>query len=270
MRIINRVYCAMLAVGLGVALLAGAPGAQAAGGGEVTACTPKDQSHKERHWSFQGVFGHYDHDSALRGFEVFRNSCAACHSLNQFAFRNLADLGATEDEIKGVAAEYEVPAIPNDEGEVLMRPALPSDRYPAPFPNVQAAAYANGGAIPPDLSLMVKARVDGDNHIANILTGYQDPPEGCDIPEGKYYNAYFPGHAFGMAPPLSDGLVEYNDGTEATVAQMTKDVTQFLAYVAEPKLEERKQMGVKLIIFLIILTILLYFTKKQVWRNVKK
>ena len=268
MRIMNRVSGALLAAGLGLTTLMAAPAAQAAGGGEVTECTPKKQSHHERHCSFQGVFGHFDHDSALRGFEVYRNVCAGCHSLDLFAFRNLSALGATEAEIKGVAALYEVPAIPNDEGEVLMRPALPADNYPAPFPNEKAAAYANGGAIPPDLSLIVKARPGFEDHLANILTGYSDPPEGCDIPEGKYYNAYFPGYAFGMPPPLSEGAVEYNDGTEATVEQMTHDVTQFLAFVAEPKLEERKQFGVKAVIFLIILTVLLYFTKKQVWRKV--
>jgi len=268
MRIMKRISGAMLAVGLGLMTLVAVPEAQAAGGGEATACTPKKPSHHERHWSFQGVFGHYDHDSALRGFEVYRNSCAGCHSLNLFAFRNLAGLGATEAEIKGVAALYETPAIPNEEGEVLMRPARPSDHFPAPFPNKNAAAYANGGAIPPDLSLIVKSRAGFEDHLANILNGYSDPPEGCEIPEGKYYNAYFPGYAFSMPPPLSAGLVEYNDGTEATVEQMTHDVTQFLAYVSEPKLEERKQFGVKAVIFLIILTVLLYFTKKQVWRKV--
>lgn len=255
-------------VALAALLLASFAGeARAAGGGD-TACSPKDLKHVDRHWGFQGVFGHYDHDAALRGFEVYRAVCAACHSLELFSFRNLSALGATEDEIKGVAALYEVPAAPNDEGEVLPRPALPSDRFPSPFPNEQAAAAANGGAYPPDLSLMAKARPDLENHAPNILTGYMDPPAGCEIPEGKYYNAYFPGYAIGMAPPIVEGLVEYNDGTPATVAQMTSDVSEFLAFVAEPKLEERKQMGVKVILFLVILTVLLYIVKREVWRKV--
>ena len=257
-----------LAVAAAMLTTAFAAGPAVAAGAGPAECAPKNLKHTERHWSFQGVFGHYDHDAALRGFEVYRQVCASCHSLDLFAFRNLAALGATEAEIKGVAAEYEVPAEPNDDGEVLPRPALPADAFPAPFPNDKAAAAANGGAYPPDLSLMLKARATLDDHVADILTGYMDPPEGCNIPEDKYYNAYFPGYAIGMAPPLQEGLVEYNDGTPATIEQMTLDVTQFLAFVAEPKLEERKQMGVKVVVFLIILTIMLYFVKRQVWRNV--
>lgn len=240
----------------------------AAGGGGDDVCAPKRLEHTERHWSFQGVFGHYDHDSALRGFEVYKGVCAACHSLNLFAFRNLAALGASEAEIKGLAAEFEVPADPNEEGEVLPRPALPSDTYPAPFPNNEAAAAANGGALPPDLSLMAKSRAALDNHVPNIMTGYMDAPAGCEVPEGQYYNAHFPGYKIGMAPPLAEGLVEFNDGTPATVEQMVVDLNQFLTFVAEPKLEERKQMGVKLVVFLLIFTIMLYLVKRQVWRKV--
>lgn len=257
-----------------VAILIAAPliatsgsNAHAAGGGGGV-CAPTNLEHKERHWSFQGVFGHYDHDAALRGFVVYKEVCAACHSLNLFSFRNLAALGATEDEIKGVAAEFEVDAEPNDEGEVVQRPARPSDTYPAPFPNEQAAAASNGGALPPDLSLMAKARSTFENHIPDILEGYQDPPAGCEVPEGKYYNAYFPGYIIGMAPPIQEGLVEYADGTPATVGQMTDDVSHFLAFVAEPTLEERKHLGVKVVAFLIILTVMLYLVKKQVWRDV--
>lgn len=242
--------------------------AMAAGSDADSACAPKDVKHTERHWSFQGVFGHFDHDAALRGFEVYRNVCAGCHSLDLFAFRNLAKLGATEAEIKGVAKEYEVPALPNEDGEVLMRPALPSDNFPAPFPNEQAAAASNGGAAPPDLSLITKARATLENHVGDILAGYSDPPAGCEIPEGMYYNTHFPGYAIAMAPPLSyDDAVEYNDGTEATVAQMSHDLTQFLTFVGEPSLEERKVLGLKVIIFLVIFTILLYLVKRQVWRN---
>lgn len=248
-----------------VLLVVSSPAMAAGGGGGP--CAPKESAHKDRHWSFQGVFGHFDHDSALRGFEVYRNVCAGCHSLDLFAFRNLAKLGATEDEIKGVAALYEVPALPNDEGEIVMRPALPSDNFPAPFANDKAAAASNDGAVPPDLSLITKARGALENHVADIIYGYGDAPEGCEIPEGKYYNAAFPGYAIGMAPPLSADAVEYNDGTPATVDQMTQDLTQFLTFVGEPTLEERKQMGVKVIVFLIILTIMLYLVKREVWRK---
>ena len=248
-------------------LLAGSAPAFASGGGGDNACAPKHVEAVERHWSFQGVFGHFDHNSALRGFEVYRNVCASCHSLNLFAFRNLAGLGATEAEIKGVAALYEVPDEPDDAGDVNMRPARPSDRFPAPFPNLKAAAASNGGAIPPDLSLITKAREDFEDHIGNIMAGYDHAPAGCESPEGKYYNANFPGYAIGMAPPLSDGLVEYADGTPATVDQMIQDVTQFLTFVGEPKLEERKQLGLKVVIFLVILTVLLYLVKRQVWRK---
>jgi len=265
MRFTKSLVPAALAV---ASLFVGAAPALAAGGGEETACTPKHMEHVDRHWSFQGVFGHFDHDSALRGFEVYRNVCAGCHSLNLFAFRNLAALGATEDEIKGVAATYEVPGEPDDAGDINPRPALPSDRFPAPFANEKAAAASNGGAVPPDLSLITKAREGFENHVGDILTGYSDPPAGCEIPEGKYYNAHFPGYAIGMAPPLSEGLVEYNDGTPATVEQMVQDITQFLTFVGEPKLEERKQLGVKVVIFLVILTVLLYLVKRQVWRKV--
>jgi ubiquinol-cytochrome c reductase cytochrome c1 subunit len=250
------------------AVLTDAP-ASASGGGKTTECTPKNlpeiASHK---WSFQGIFGHYDHESALRGFEVYKGVCSSCHSLNLFAFRNLAALGATEDEIKGVAQEFEVPADPNDAGEIVLRKALPSDHFPKPFPNSKAAAAANGGAIPPDLSLIVKARPDFEAHVPKILGGYMSPPEGCHIPEGRYYNAYFPGYQISMAPPLTADAVTYNDGTAATVEQMTVDINNFLAFVAEPKLEERKQTGLKVLIFLIILTVLLYLAKREVWRKV--
>ena len=252
----------------GAALLIGTSIAFAAGAGEPTACTPKNLPHHDRHWGFQGVFGHYDKKAAFRGFEVYRGVCAACHALKYFSFRNLADLGVPEAAIKGIAAEYEVMAEPNDDGEVLPRAAIPSDYFPSPFANDNAAASVNGGALPPDLSLMVKARATFENHIPDILDGYIDPPEGCVVPEGKYYNAYFPGYIIGMAPPLADDAIEYNDGTKATKEQMIKDVSEFLAYVAEPKLEERKSLGFKALIFLLILTVLLYLTKKQVWRKI--
>ncbi len=256
-----------LAQAAALAAVASSPALAAGGGDPNDACTPKHVPHVERHWSFQGVFGHFDHDSALRGFEVYRQVCAACHGLELFKFRNLAALGATEAEIKGVAAEYQVPAEPNEEGEIVDRTALPSDGFPPPFPNEQAAT-ATHGAYPPDLSLMLKAREALDEHVAELMGGYVDAPAGCEVPDGKYYNASFPGYKISMAPPLSDGLIEYGDGTPATTEQMIQDITQFLMFVAEPSLEERKHLGLKVIIFLVILTVLLYLVKKQVWRNV--
>lgn len=252
----------------GAMLLLSSGAAFAAGGGAATACTPKDVPHKERHWGFQGVFGHYDKKAAFRGFEVYKQVCATCHALKYFTFRNLADLDVPEKAIKGIAAEYEVMAEPDDEGEVKLRPAIPADHFPPTFANDKAAAAVNNGALPPDLSLIVKARGTFENHIPDILDGYMDPPEGCEVPEGKYYNAHFPGHIISMAPPLADGTIEYADGTKATKEQMIKDVNEFLAYVAEPKLEERKSLGFKALIFLIILTVMLYLVKKQVWRKV--
>lgn len=250
-----------------LAAMATTPALAAGGGDPSNACTPKQAPHVERHWSFQGVFGHYDHDSALRGFEVYRQVCAACHALDLFKFRNLAALGATEEEIKGVAAEYQVPAEPNEEGEIVDRTALPSDGFPPPFPNEKAATAAHG-AYPPDLSLMLKSREALDNHVAELMSGYIDAPAGCEVPEGKYYNASFPGYTITMEMPLADGKIDYGDGTAATTEQMIQDVTQFLMYVAEPHLEERKQLGLKVILFLVILTALLYLVKRQVWRNV--
>jgi ubiquinol-cytochrome c reductase cytochrome c1 subunit len=221
-----------------------------------------------QNWSFDGVFGTFDRASAQRGFQVYKNVCAGCHSLKFIHFRNLADLGFSEDEVKAIAAEYTVMDGPNDEGEMFERAALPSDRFPSPFANDQAARAGNNGALPPDLSLIVEARAGASDYIYALLTGYQEPPEGVTVATGMNYNAYFPGHQIAMAQPLYGDDVEYADGTAATIEQEARDVTTFLTWAAEPMLEDRKRMGVMAILFLIVMTGLLYASKRKIWAAV--
>lgn len=222
----------------------------------------------EQHWSFSGLFGTFDRAALRRGFEVYKGACAACHGLRLVAYRNLMDIGFTENEVKAIAGEVEVPAEPNDEGEIEDRPGLPSDRFKSPFANDNAARAANNGALPPDLSLIVKARPGGANYIHGVLIGYKEPPAGKKVPEGMNYNAYFAGNLIAMPPPLSDEGVEYADKTKATVAQQAKDVVTFLSWASEPELEERKRMGIKVILFLLVLTGLLYVVKRRIWADV--
>lgn len=222
-----------------------------------------------QHWSFDGLFGTFDQGALQRGYQVYREVCASCHGMNLIAFRNLSEIGLAPEQIGEIAAGYEVQDGPNDEGEMFLRPARASDRLPSPFPNEQAARFANGGAYPPDLSLITKARLDGPNYVYALMTGYQDPPpDGVTMMPGMSYNDYFPGHQIAMAPPLSDGRVEYADGTEATVAQMSRDVVTFLAWAAEPELEERKRLGIKAMLFLIVFTAMLYALKRKIWSDV--
>ena len=224
----------------------------------------------EYEWTFKGPMGKYDRESVQRGFQVYKEVCAACHSLNYFKFRNLAAVGFTEDEIKAIAAEYEVAGEPDDYGDPTTRTALPQDGIPAPFPNEQAARAANGGALPPDLSVITRARHYGADYIRSLLTGYEDPPtaEIADKVGDKYYNPYFKGGAIGMAAPLGDGYVEYSDGSYPTMDEAVEDVTYFLAYVADPHLEQRHSVGLSSIGFLIIMTVLLYLSKKKIWAPV--
>ncbi len=219
-------------------------------------------------WSFGGLFGTFDRAALQRGFQVYRDVCSSCHSLNYIAFRNLADLGFSETEIKAIASEYDIEDGPDEDGEMFSRPGVPADRIPPPFANNNAARASNNGALPPDLSLMVEARPDGANYLYALMTGYADAPTNIAIAEGMTYNAYFPGHQIAMPPPLSDDGVEFADGTGATVAQQAHDVTTFLAWASEPNLEERKQTGVKAIIFLLIMTSLLYVSKRKIWANI--
>ena len=220
-----------------------------------------------RDWSFSGIFGQYDRGALQRGLQVYRDVCSGCHSLRLIAFRNLEALGYGEDEIKAIAAEYTVVAGPDDDGEMFERPGLPADRFPSPFANTKAAAAANNGAVPPDLSLMVKARDGGADYVHALLTGYADPPDDVELLDVQSYNLYFPGNLIAMAPPLSEDSVEYGDGTPATVEQMAADVTSFLAWTAEPEMEDRKRMGIKVILFLLVFTGVLYAAKRKVWAD---
>jgi len=240
-------------------------------------------------WSFAGPTGKFDRGALQRGLKVYKEVCASCHGLSYIAFRNLAEAGGpgySVAQASAFASEYKVKDGPNDQGEMFERPGRPADYFPSPFPNEQAARVANGGAFPPDLSLITKARsykrgfpiflIDfftqyqeqGPDYVAALLQGYEDKaPAGFTLPEGSYYNKYFPGHAIKMPKPLSDGQVTYDDGSPATVAQYAKDVTTFLMWTAEPHMEARKQLGLQVFVFLILLTVLLYFTKKKVWAN---
>lgn len=219
-------------------------------------------------WSFNGPFGTYDRASAQRGFQVYKEVCANCHSMKLMYYRNLRELGFTEEEVKAIAASVQVPGGFDDSGAAVERPGLPSDHFRSPFPNDKAARAANNGALPPDQSLIVKARENGPNYIHALLTGYRDAPEGVTTPDGQYYNPYFPGGFLSMPQPLNEGQVTYADGTNATVDQMSRDVVQFLTWASQPELEARKRMGVKVGIFLVIMTGLAYAVKKKIWKDV--
>jgi ubiquinol-cytochrome c reductase cytochrome c1 subunit len=217
-------------------------------------------------WSFDGIFGTYDRAAEQRGFQVYKEVCSACHPVKHLYFRDLTDIGYTEDEVKAIASTYQVTnEQPNDEGQMFQRPGRPSDPIPGPFPNDQAARAANNGALPPDLSMIVKAREGGPDYVFGILTGYKDPPPGFNLLTGMYYNEYFPGHQIAMPPPLSDNGVTFADGTSATVPQMAHDVVTFLTWAAEPNLESRHRTGFKVMLFLIIMAGIFYAAKRKIW-----
>ena len=270
-----------------------ASGTQARAAGEETPHPPRQS------WSFSGLFGTFDRAQLQRGFKVFRESCQNCHSLSRVYFRNLSQPGGPEfsqAQVRALAAEYKVKDGPNEAGDMFERPGRPADTFPPPFPNENAAAAANGGKAPPDLSVMAKARTyergfpwfvldvlpipglmyqeNGPDYLAALLNGYVDPPQGFEVPAGGHYNLYYPGHIIAMPKPISDGQIEYpkpeNGQPQApeTVAQYAKDVTAFLMWTAEPHLEERKRLGFKVIAFLLLLAGLLYFTKKRIWDRV--
>ncbi len=278
-------------------------------------------------WSFSGVFGTYDQAQLQRGYQVYKQVCSSCHGMDLIAFRNLADLGYNEDELKAIAAEYEVTDGPDEFGDMFDRPARLSDYFPSPFANAQAAAAANGGAAPPDLSLVAKARVGGPDYLYALLTGYEDdvseevlqqifetethkrevqyaaameayevrlakyqekvktdptakepampedpgPVESVEdlgLPDTASFNAYFPGYGIAMAPPLSEDIVEYADGTPATLSNLSADVSAFMMWAAEPTMDQRKQMGIKVILFLLVFTGILYAAKRKCWADV--
>ena len=219
-------------------------------------------------WSFLGLTGTFDRASQQRGLQVYKEVCSGCHGLRLLAYRNLKAIGYNDDEIKAFASENSVDSF-NDDGEVVEREARPSDKFVSPYPNEQAARAANGGAYPPDLSLIIKARSDGANYLHALLTGYVDAPAEQKVPDGMYFNKYYPGKLIGMPQPLYEDGVEYADGTKATPDQMAKDVTAFLAWASEPEMEDRKRLGISVILFLLVLTILSYLAMKQIWAPIK-
>lgn len=224
----------------------------------------------EYNWSHNGMFDTFDHASIRRGFQVYREVCAACHSLDRIAWRTLVGVSHTNSEVKAMAEEFEYDDEPDDEGNPKKRPGKLADHIPGPYANEQAARAANQGALPPDLSLIVKARHGACDYIFALLTGYpDDPPAGVTLPVGSNYNPYFPGGAIAMGRVLFDDLVEYEDGTPATTSQMAKDVTTFLNWAAEPEHDERKRLGAKA---LVITTALYFFSvmvKKFKWTPIK-
>lgn len=242
-----------------------------ASGGHDNSATATTALHpKQMKWEFDGFFGRFDRAAAQRGFQVYKEVCSACHSLKLVSYRNLTDLGFSEDEVKQIASEVSVTDGPNDDGDMFDRPGLLSDRFVSPYANENAARSANGGALPPDLSLIVKARHDGANYVYSILTGYTEAPDEFPLTEGKQYNPYFEGRQISMPAPIADdGQVDYHDGTFASKEQMAVDVVNFLQWAAEPETEHRKKMGVRSMIFLGVLFAILLAAKKAIWKSVK-
>ncbi len=226
-------------------------------------------------WGFQGMFGKYDRAAMQRGYQVYKEVCASCHALEHLSFRHLGEKGGPfydkkfpnpndNEIIKAFAKDWEVEDIDQDTGDIITRPGIPADKFPKPFPNAIAAAASNGGAVPPDLSLIVPGRTAGVDYLYSLLMGYDEHHK---APEGTYYNKAFEAKYIKMAPPLADGLVEYMDGTEASAEQMARDVTEFLAWAGDPNMEVRKKTGFATILFLFIFSLLLFMTYKQVWRG---
>jgi len=228
----------------------------------------KKENFIENKWSFDGIFGTFDRASLQRGFQVYQEVCSGCHSVQHLSYRNLTESGGpefTEDEAKAIAAQFEVIDGPNSDGEMFNRTAKLSDKFVKPYPNIEASTVANGGAYPPDMSVLAKARSGGADYIYSLLVGYEEAPTGFELDEGVYYNKFMPGNKIKMSAPLSDGQVDYADGTEATTEQMAKDITTFLVWASEPHLEAQHKMGFKTIIYLIILLALVYLSKQKVW-----
>jgi ubiquinol-cytochrome c reductase cytochrome c1 subunit len=289
-KLVASLFSLALVAGVGVTTMVVAQdhAAAPAGGEHAEGATPHYpiKHPKQEEWSFAGPFGHYDKGQLQRGLKVYKEVCSACHSMKLVAFRTLEELGYSEAQVKAFAAEYEVQDGPNDAGEMFTRKAVPSDYFPSPYPNAQAAAAANNGAAPPDMSLLAKARgitrgfpqfifdmftqyqEGGPDYIHSLITGYEQPPAGVQVPEGGHYNPYFANAAsLAMAQPISNDQVTYEDGSPQTVDQYARDVSAFLMWAAEPHLEERKRTGFMVMIFLLIFTGLIYLTKKSVYAN---
>jgi ubiquinol-cytochrome c reductase cytochrome c1 subunit len=253
-----RAFFVLLA---GLLLLAG--GADRARAQEEAPTPPHQQ------WSFDGVFGTYDPAALQRGFQVYKEVCSACHPVKHLYFRDLEQIGYTEDEVKGIAAQYKVTAGPNAKGQMFERPAQPADPIPGPFPNDEAARAANNGGLPPDLSMITLARAGGPDYVyALVGLGFTKPPADFAAIPGTYYNEYFAGHHIKMPPPLSANQVKFADGTPATVPQMAHDVATFLNWAAEPDLNERHKMGFKVVLFLVVMVGLFYAAKRKIWSRI--
>ena len=224
----------------------------------------------QRTWTFDGVLGKFDRQQLQRGFQVYKEVCASCHSLKYLAFRNLQDIGYSEDQVKVIAAEYQVQDGPDENGDMFQRPARASDHIPKPFANEQLARASNGGALPPDLSLMTKARPDGPNYVYSLMMGYKDPPNGFELMPGMAYNEYFAGHQIAMPEQITDERVTYADGTKASAEQISADVTAFLHWVAEPKLEARHATGIRVMLFALLFTVLAFLYKRRLWARLGK
>ncbi len=218
-------------------------------------------------WSFSGPFGGLDLAAAQRGFQIYKEICSNCHSMNQLYYRNLSGIGLSEDQIKAIAASFTVPKGVDDQGQPVEGPALPSSHFHAPFPNPEAARAANNGALPPDLSVIVKAREGGPDYIYGILTGYADPPPDMKMGDGMMYNKQYPGNQIAMPQPLQDGSVTYTDGTPNTLSQEAHDVVTFLTFAANPEMIERKRMGVRIVLFLVMMTGVTYVVKRKIWAD---
>jgi len=258
-----------LPLGLALAVVASAP---------VLAATGDQMPLKHLEWSFEGPFGTFNRADLQHGFQVYKEVCSACHSLNRVAFHTLAEEGGpgfSDPQMKAIAAGYKIPAGPNDKGETvddkgqpLMRPGTPADHFPAPFANDDAARAANGGALPPDLSVIVKARPGGPDYVYSIISGFgQKPPPAFKVTDGKYYNPYFIGWNIAMPPPLTDNQVTFVDGAPAKIDDEAKAVVTFLSWASEPHLEDRHRMGLGVMVFLVVLSGLLYLSYRRVWRD---
>ena len=225
---------------------------------------------KKQNWTFEGIFGRYDDLSLQRGLQIYQEICSACHGMKRLRFRELKDLGFAEDQIKKYSETFEIVDGPNELGEMFIRTGETSDTFVSPYKNKEEAKVAFGGIYTPDLSLLTKAMKNGPDYIYSLLTGYEDPPKDFELTDGLYYNPYHDGKVIAMPQPLYDDAIEYIDGTNASLHQLSYDIVNFLNWAAEPELEKRKSMGVKVILFLIVLTALLYVTMKETWSRIEK
>ena len=225
---------------------------------------------KKQNWSFEGIFGRYDNSTLQRGLQIYQEVCSACHGMKRLRFRELRDLGFTDGQIKIYAETFEILDGPNELGEMFLRPGEPSDTFVSPYKNKEEAKASFGGSYPPDLSLLTKAIKNGPDYIYSLLIGYEDPPKEFKLTDGLYYNPYYDGKVIAMPPPLYDNAIEYIDGTNASLDQLSYDIVHFLNWAAEPTLQERKSLGLKVLLFLIVLTLLLYVTMKEIWSRIEK